>query len=269
MKTIILLTGCINPNGMVYTSLNNKEERQKQYIDAIHYYLNHTNCPLIFAENSNTDISQLFTENIEAGRLEILSFNGNKHKELGKGWGEAEIIDYALRHSLFIKENRPIIIKITGRLIVNNIASIVKSMKSKQDFITCMFHSDLEFADSRIFCATQSFYHEFLSNSYKINDNADVYFEHILADTIIHSPVYYIPFSEEPLITGISGTTGEKYSARIPSFKQRIRYKQYILEQAVRINKMSHNKHTSLWLNLVMTINITRYKLLNRIINNY
>lgn len=266
MKTVILLTGCINPNGMPFTQLNDACERQKQYVDAIKYYLSNTDCPIIFCENSNTDISPLFDKGQD--RLEFLTFSGNQDKLRGKGYGEAEIIDYAFHHSSFIQDDS-IIIKITGRLIVNNIANIIKSMKSKQDFITCMFHSDLKFADSRIFCATQSFYQEFLSNSHKINDNVDIYFEHILADAIIHSPVYYIPFSEEPLITGISGTTGKKYSTKMPSFKQRIRYKLYTLEQAVRINKMSHNKYASLWLNLFAILNVTRYKLLNKIINSF
>lgn len=249
---------------MPFTQLNDACERQKQYVDAIRYYLSNTDCPIIFCENSNTDISMLFKDTQD--RLEILTFSGNQDKQRGKGYGEAEIIDYAFHHSSFIQDDS-IIIKITGRLIVINIASIIKSMKSKQDFITCMLHSDLEFADSRIFCATQSFYHEFLKNSKKINDNVEIYFEHILADTIIHSSVYYIPFSEEPIITGVSGTTGEKYSAKTPCIKQRILYKLYTIEQAKRIKKISHNKRTSLWLNLVTTLNITWYKLLNKIIN--
>lgn len=267
MKTVILLTGCINPNGMVYTSLNNKEERQKQYEVALHYYLTHTNYPVVFVDNSNTNISMLYTDAIHAGRLEFLTFQGNKNKERGKGFGEAEIIDYAFRHSSLLQGDRLIIVKITGRLIVNNIASIVKSLKSKHDFITCMIHSDFKFADSRIFCATPSFYHEFLSKSDKINDSTGIFFEHILANTIVHSSACYIPFSEEPLITGISGTTGEEYMPKKPSIKHHIRYKHYTLEQAVKINKMSYNKRTSFWSTIVTALNILRYKLLRIIIH--
>ena len=48
---ILLLTGCINPAGMSYTTLINPEERKKQYVDAIHFYLSKTNYPIVFSEN--------------------------------------------------------------------------------------------------------------------------------------------------------------------------------------------------------------------------
>lgn len=60
MKAVILLTGCINPNGMPFTQLTDTSDRQKQYVDAIHYYINNTDCKIVFCENSNTDINTLF-----------------------------------------------------------------------------------------------------------------------------------------------------------------------------------------------------------------
>ena len=70
---ILLLTGCINPNGMPFTALNNKEERQNQYVKALHFYLSQTSYPIVFTENSGTDISILFKEDIESGRMEYKS----------------------------------------------------------------------------------------------------------------------------------------------------------------------------------------------------
>ena len=82
---ILLLTGCINPNGMLYTALSNTEERKTQYIEAINYYLSNTTYPIVFVENSGTDISHLFTDAIKSNRMEYLSFSGNNNKERGKG----------------------------------------------------------------------------------------------------------------------------------------------------------------------------------------
>ena len=81
---ILLLTGCINPAGMSYTTLNNPEERKKQYVDAINFYLSSTNFPIVFAENSGTDISNIFQDYIKSSRIEILCFCGHHDKGRGK-----------------------------------------------------------------------------------------------------------------------------------------------------------------------------------------
>lgn len=261
MKTVILLTGCINPNGMSFTQLTNTDERLKQYVDAIHYYLSSTNLPIIFCENSNTDICPFL--NKVQNRLEVLTFSGNQNKMRGKGYGEAEIINYALHHSALIRDDS-IIIKITGRLIVNNINQILKSLKYKNDFITCLFHSDLKFADSRIFCGTVFFYKEFLKNRDKMNDVQGIFFEHILASTVLESPVCFIPFSEEPCITGISGTTGKLYQASTPGRKETMLYKWYSWMQYKNVYQHSSHRHTNLFKRIVIELNIIKYKVISK-----
>ena len=71
---ILLLTGCINPNGMSLTVLNNPKERQMQYEKAIQYYLLNTSYPIVFVENSGTNISSSFQDYIASGRIECLTF---------------------------------------------------------------------------------------------------------------------------------------------------------------------------------------------------
>ncbi len=260
MKTVILLTGCINPNGMPFTQLTNTSERQKQYVDAIHYYLRNTECKIVFCENSNTDISPLFNNKQE--RLEILTFSGNQNKRLGKGYGEAEIIEYALQHSSFIQDDS-IIIKITGRLIICNIHQIIKSQTSKQDFMTCLLHSDLKFADSRIFSGTVPFYKEFLTNKDKLNDEKGVFFEHVLASTVLESPLRFIPFIQEPHITGISGTTGELYQESTPNKKKMVLYKGYSWIQLIQVYKASTHRSLGLFEKIKIKFNILWYKVLS------
>ena len=113
---ILLLTGCINPNGMPFTALNNKEERQNQYVEALHFYLSQTSYPIVFTENSGTDISILFQKEIESGRMEYITFMGNQEKERGKGYGECEILKYGRFYrrasSKNGKSNRPLFNKI-------------------------------------------------------------------------------------------------------------------------------------------------------------
>lgn len=230
---ILLLTGCINPGKMAFTTLSNQDERKKQYVNAIQYYLFHTDFQIVFTENSGTDISHLFKDAIESGRMEYLTFVGNQDKERGKGYGECEIIEFALNNSKYIissKDKR--IVKITGRLIVKNITEIIKwhyLLFSKRT-IFCAINSELSFPDSRFIIAPISFYRCFLNFKETINDSKDYYFEHALCDTIKKEINYpFSPFLLMPCIEGVSGSTGEIYSAEKYSITFAYRYAKFAI----------------------------------------
>lgn len=231
MKYVILLTACINPDGMAFTKLTDPEERKKQYIDAINYYVNNTTLPIVFVENSNTDISSLFDSTIRRGRLEMFTFKGNEDKMRGKGYGEAEIIDYALNHSKIIDETS-ILIKITGRLVICNVMMLAASREffSLKKSVQCTVNSEFSFADSRILIAPVAFIKKLLRGRSLINDSEHVFFEHILLKTIKEEYFfYYFPFILEPQITGMSGSTGEKYHETSSSFRKWMSYINYQL----------------------------------------
>ncbi len=238
---VILLTACIQPKGMSYTSLHNSEERKKQYIDAIKFYLAKTSQYIVFVENSNTDISSLFKTDIYSGRLECLTYEGNKNKARGKGFGECEIIKYALENSITIhnkKNNR--IIKITGRLIVKNIETLIKihCWLLPQKSIICTINSDLSFLDSRCIIAPVDFYKIFLNRMNKIDDSTGYYFEHAFLDTIIFEKEYsYCPFYIQPNIVGISGTSGLIYECNNHNIIQKLRYIRYVLSLRSKFRK--------------------------------
>ena len=242
MKTVILLTGCINPNGMAYTSLNNIEERQEQYVNAIRHYLKKTNYPVVFAENSGTDISNYFQESIKSGQLECLTFQGNQNKEKGKGYGECEIIKYALDNSHIILSSKQVrIVKITGRLIIKNICPIIRfhGMFSSKRTTLCMINSDFSFPDSRIIMAHIDFYRAFLLYQEKINDSQGYFFEHALCDIIKDNHQYpFSPFFIQPQIIGMSGSTGKQYLIEPTSCSFALRYFQYAASQLCRFNKL-------------------------------
>ena len=179
-----------------------------------------------------TDISPLFQGDIDSGRMEYLTFNGNQNKERGKGYGECEIIEYALKQSKLISSSHDqCIAKITGRLIVRNITNIIKwhQLLFPKRTVFCAINSDLSFPDSRLILAPTSFFQLFLHSKEKINDSKDYYFEHALRDTLIKENTYpYTPFFIMPHIEGISGSTGESYSQHTPqTFSFAFRYAKY------------------------------------------
>ena len=75
-KYVIVLTACINPGKMIHTSLTDVDIRRRQYKDALEFYLLQTDYPIVFVENSGTDISGDFRE--------MRSLTGRKEKDMGR-----------------------------------------------------------------------------------------------------------------------------------------------------------------------------------------
>lgn len=221
---VLLLTACVNPNGMSFTFLNDQNERLKQYIDSLKWYLNNTYFKILFVENTNFDISGLFKNEIQTGRLECLTFEGNNFdRQLGKGYGEAMILKYALNNSLMLKKSTTIV-KITGRVVVKNIQNLINRFNDADTVYTdfSRLKSDRNKLPSVFVIAPKSFWFLFLNNVNYINDSQNIYFEHVLKYTvdywiqkqhkynIISLPIHY---------SGISGSTGCTYGRNFTTFR--------------------------------------------------
>ncbi len=108
---IVLATAsvaCNDPN----TVLNIMEERRAQYISACTEWLRNpaVSC-LVVCENINDEFlgAELKIPADDAGKqFEYICFSGdaNKVAEYGKGYGEGEIIRYALHHSRVIESTQ-------------------------------------------------------------------------------------------------------------------------------------------------------------------
>lgn len=215
---VLLLTGCINPNGMSYTVLQNPEIRKKQYIETIRFYLSKTNLKILFVENSGNDISDTFYNEIRNNRIEILTFSGNDYdSSLGKGYGEMIILEHANIHSQFIK-NADFIFKITGRYKILNINSFINNyIEQFQSFdLILNFRPGLTWADSRFFGFRPFFLSDYLL-TYKeiVNDHNSINFENALSNAaieLISNNGNYGKFSIYPRYSAIIGTSGKKYN---------------------------------------------------------
>lgn len=216
LQPIILLTGCINPEDMGFTKLQNPEIRKLQYIEAIKFYLNNTDSLVVFVENSGVDLSVEFLNSRHKERLECLSFFGNNFdRGLGKGYGEMLILKHAFQNSTFIVGGSSIC-KITGRYKVLNIRPILKSYEKYECNVMVNLPRQLRYADSRIFIADRDFYTDFLFRTINmINDSLGAYFEHALNKAVLMSIIEkkysYLPFKYSPRLKGKSGTDNLNY----------------------------------------------------------
>ena len=217
-KSCILLTACVNPQGMPHTTLQDSRIRAEQYKRALDFYLCETRLPIIFCENTMYDMSSDYFQYIESGRLEYLTFDGNDYdKRRGKGYGEAIIMKFAIDHSRIIS-NSKYVIKVTGRLIITNITRYSSSVLFQ---LNNLFRSNINdnFIATYLFIARPKLIllfierHKNLIQEIPPNKESIEYqwYRALTKDTELNNTTY-IPFISIPNVVGISGTTGKPYS---------------------------------------------------------
>lgn len=215
-QSVILLTACVNPKGMLFTQLQNPQIRLQQYKETLKWYLENISEKIVLVENTLCDFSNDFSDFIAAGRLECLTFDGNSYdRKLGKGYGEALIIKTALEQSKILRKC-DIIIKITGRLKVKNINRLIHDIKNHN---TIYANTDLR--NGHVFCYSALFISpkEFLNNYFlpkinRLDDSEGYFFEHLLYDSMIQwkkEGGKHTEFKQPLIIDGVSGTSGERY----------------------------------------------------------
>ena len=124
VSNLIFLTSTVTPRSIKCSS--GADERRKEYIQAIYFYLNHTNCKVLIVDNSGYD----YSKDINHERFECLHYIGDESDEaFGKGYCETKILIYGFDHSNFIQTSEQII-KITGRHIIKNVNRLMAQARS-------------------------------------------------------------------------------------------------------------------------------------------
>ena len=213
----ILLTATIDPKGIVFLKRSNPIVRENDYIESIKKWMGIQQFPIVFCENSDYNIDKIKndTKNSEK-KFEILQFKGNSFpRELGKGYGETMIIDYAIKHSKLIKSS-DYVIKINGRYFIENIERMVSTLSRDNDvYVMADLKKNLTWADSCVFAFKPSFFIEYLSKFHNLlNDSKGFYLEHALSRAILRAISdghRWIPLPSKPIIIGTSGTSDTAY----------------------------------------------------------
>lgn len=214
---VLVITGCIDPvKEQNWLYIKDKEERLNQYLDSIKFYLNHCIVQkIVFCENSNYDcfdakqvLINLAKDNNK--QFEWLGFDGDRNivRLHGKGYGEAEIMNYVCCHSSLFKDATQLV-KVTGRLIVKNINEIILSAQSHSNyFYRDIYRSHLHGVDTRCYICNKEYFYNHLNNCYqKVADKSlaleDAYY--LLLKNNFKTPKVYLK------IEGISGGNGRVY----------------------------------------------------------
>lgn len=225
MKTkdmCLIITGTITPPKDVFQLyLTDSEERKKQYISSIRYYIENTKIQkIIYCDNSGTDEDSNIKEMaIKKGkRLEWLSFTSDvtKVRKQGKGFGEGEIMKFIFSNSLLIRECKSFA-KVTGRLIVKNIDAVI--FTSSINHIYCDIVNN--YVQTYFYIMPTPIYKSYFLNAYQqVNDRSGYFLEHCFYTTLKEKNIRYRLFSLYPNIIGQSGSTGGSYEL---SYWQRLK----------------------------------------------
>lgn len=217
---LAIITGTIRPDsGMGGVALNNENERLLQYKKSMEFFIKSKAFEkIIFCENSNFGLEEFQEVKQLANQmhisLELLSFQGNLEKAnlQGKGYGEGEILNYIIDNSSLIK-GEDYFIKITGRLVIDNIAKIVSLVDKRNTYFNIPNLSRKEFYDTRVYgMPIDQFINCFLYSYLGVNDEKGIFLEHRYTDIISINNISIKNFPRYPRIKGISGTLGIEYT---------------------------------------------------------
>lgn len=217
---VILMTACIDPNGMENTALQNPEIRKTQYLEAIDFYLKRGDFDVVFCENTGMNIFNEIASSQKYTHLEYLTFRGNDYdKQRGKSFGEARIIEYAIRNSQRLK-SADFIIKITGRVKILNLNKLAKiALKRHYSALPVILElSSKDWANSVCFVAPKIWLLNTVEKYGELLYDIGYNFEKMLYRSIVENREIKI-YPYYPQIDGICGANGLPYGN--PSFYQR------------------------------------------------
>ncbi|MBA3364402.1 MAG: hypothetical protein H0U03_01265 [Actinobacteria bacterium] len=221
MALLILLTATIDPMGRAGVLRSDPEIRLDDYARSLDRWLDAGSelpAELVFCENSGWPLDrlrELAADRYPSDRLRFLQFSGNDYPaELGKGPGEAAIIDHAIETVLADRAGSDLVVKCTGRLFVRNLRSLLPPATETPDLM-CALDGRLTQADSRLFIARAETFVEHLAGMGEaVDEPRGIYFEHVLCRRVLRAIAggcAWSPFPAVPRYSGWSATRGSSY----------------------------------------------------------
>lgn len=236
----IILTSCVIVSDHS-VSLADADSRIKFTLESISKWL--SICPelrLVICDGSNYDFSELVNAQFPNAHIECLHFQNTKElvKKHGKGFGEGEIVNYAIQHSNYINGSE-CFAKCTAKLWVENFFDCLKGwdgeMRCKGYFSNVFSIQETQFSyvDTRFYLANKSYYLEHFASAHThVGGENGLSLEDCFRDVILSERMSKILFTMAPVICGVGGGTGTYY-------KNNLRRK---IKESLRIKLVRRNK---------------------------
>lgn len=215
----ILITTCITSSDPL-AKLDDPSKRLFHVVEGIQKWLEiHPKASLVLCDGSNFDLMPLISLRFPKADIECLCHTNSSEKISlhGKGYGEGEIIKYALSHSVKLMASS-IFIKCTGKLWVENFNDCLKEWNGifmADAHFTKSFNpylAKLDYIDTRFYITDKNFYLENLLNLYlETNYQKDCSLENIFLKKINAIKLKNFIFMSNPIICGVGGGSGTYY----------------------------------------------------------
>lgn len=231
MTPPLLLTSSLIPTDLS-GNLNDPSMRMMHTIESISEWLRiDPHIQIVICDGSGFDFAETVKVNFPAANIECIFFNNDAEqiKRHGKGYGEGEIIRYAIEHSRLMNESE-VFIKCTAKLWVANFNQCL--LQWNQQFICGAYFANvfsykktaLQFIDTRFYITRKDFYVQHFSAVHIQLGNTAQSIEDAFLDVIQDKKIQHILFRTPPVICGVGGGSGKYYkSGVIRVLKDRMR----------------------------------------------
>jgi hypothetical protein len=217
-------------------ALSNMNDRIKFAIESISEWLKiDPEFHIVLCDGSNFDFSKIIKQKFASSNIECIFFENNqkKVKELGRGYGEGEIVKYSIYNSNKIIESR-CFSKCSSKLWVDNYKEIIEFWNGKflckgvfDNVFSPFRKTHLSYIDTRFYISSCEFYEaNFLNSHERVNSKTGYSLEDSFLKTIEMQNLKNILTTIQPIIKGTGGGTGVEYKNSIKRIiKEKIRLK--------------------------------------------
>lgn len=219
----VLLTSCVTISDHS-TALKDEKFRIEYTLESIKKWLDTaSDIKLVICDGSGFDFSCIVRDAFPDASIECLNFRNSADLVAlyGKGYGEGEIVNFAIANSRFISESE-CFAKCTSKLWVENFVECFETWN--RDFLCHAFFENVfsirstnfSYIDTRFYLVTKLFYKANLASVYlKLADGTGLSIEHCFRDVILEKNYEKILFSLPPVICGVGGGSGTYYKNNI------------------------------------------------------
>ncbi len=235
MHNIAFLTSTISPDADVYLlRRNNVEERLKDYENALTFYCGMLKKgvfeSIVYVDNSGYPLDSLKVIAANLGvvdQIEFISYKSQVNPHNSRYFLEIHLIDYGMQNSKHIQAaNNPMVWKITGRYIIDNIDKIVRDVKHPVDLYVNFRNIPYQVVDFYLVAFTAKNYSKILGDS--LYQYAGTKAGELILRKKIDSHAFedfniVIRFREVPRLLGVRGCDNKPYNSLANNAKYYIR----------------------------------------------
>jgi hypothetical protein len=241
----LLVTSCVYVSAP-FVGLSNAESRIELTLAAIERWLQtEKSLKIVICDGSGYDFARDVFERFPEAAIECVAFKNNTDlvADYGKGFGEGEIVEYALEHSRHLSQSEHFA-KCTSKLWVTNFTAILKTWND-------VFQCDVGFdnvtsivsirpleVDTRFYIVRKDFYIDTFKDAHKsVRDREGYYLEHSFRDAMLNRRLQFSRylFPVPALIEGVSGSSGASFAVR--HFSRGHHVRRYIKRVILKINE--------------------------------